>query len=109
MVTIVKQADIPGVTHARQKVQERPRAFGKLEAIQEFMGSVWGMTTNHVTDVQFGHFVIAEVESVHAMRLEGGNQSRTLLPALYLHTHEDHGLFRISITIIEFGNVAGAQ
>src|SRR5262249_17909813 len=81
----------------------------KLKAVQELMVGVWGMTADHVTDVQFGHFVIAEVESVHAMRLQGGNQGRTLLPALHLYAHEDHGLFRISITIIEFGNVAGAQ
>src|SRR5262249_20158158 len=73
------------------------------------MVGVWGMTTNHVTDVQFGHFVSAEVESAHAMRLQGGNQGRTLVPALHLHTHEDYGLFRISITIIEFRNVASAQ
>jgi len=38
--------------------------FGELETIQEFMIGVWGMTTDHVPDVQFGHFVSAEVEHV---------------------------------------------
>src|SRR5438874_1231203 len=73
------------------------------------MGRVWGMTADHVTDVQFGHFVSAEVESAHTMRLQGGNQGGTLVSALHLHAYKDHGLFRMRIPIIEFGNVAGPQ
>src|SRR5262245_58959024 len=73
------------------------------------MVDVWGMTTDHVTDVQLGHFVVAEIKSAHPMLLKGGDQDSTLVPALHLYTHEDHGLIRMRITIIEFGNVASPQ
>src|SRR5262245_12941254 len=109
VVAVVKQADIPGVTHARQKVQEGPGAFGKFETIQELVVGVWSMTTDHVTDVQLGHFVVAEIKSAHTMLLEGGDQGSTLIPALHLHAHEDHGLIRMRITIIEFSNVTSPQ
>ena len=62
-----------------------------------------------MTDVQFGHFVVAEVEGPQAMRLQRGDQGRTLLPALHLHADKDHGVFGIGIAVIEFGDVARPQ
>src|SRR5712691_8405820 len=67
------------------------------------------MPPNHVTDVQFGHFVSAEVQGAQAMFLERSDQSRALLPVLHLHSDKNHRLLRMRIPIIKFGDVARPQ
>jgi hypothetical protein len=46
------------------------------------MLDVWRMATDHMAHVQFGHFVVAEIEGPEAMGTQGREQRGTLLPIL---------------------------
>lgn len=69
MVTVMKQANVPGVTHTVQEVHQGAGPFRKLETIQDFMLDLRCVTPNHMADMQFRHFVVTAIERTKAMLL----------------------------------------
>ena len=51
VVTVVKETDIPVVTHLGQEVEQGARALRKLESINDLVVHIRGVTTDHMTQM----------------------------------------------------------
>ena len=91
--------------HAGQKLQQRARPFGKLKTIQQLVADAGGMTAHHVTDMQFGHFIVAHVHHRIALVAQSGDDALLFVIALgELNTRKDMGVPGVGVAVIEFGN-----
>ena len=50
VVAIVEQADIPVRAHLRQEIHQRPRSFGELETVDDFVINLMGMPADQMAE-----------------------------------------------------------
>ena len=57
----MEQADVPARADRLQELQQRPRALGELEAVQQLVGDAARVAADHVAHVQLRHLVVGHV------------------------------------------------
>ena len=62
MVAVVEQADVPAGLQLVEKAGEGAGVLGKLETDQPLVGNVAGAAADHIAQVDFGHFVVAQID-----------------------------------------------
>src|SRR5690606_25024474 len=62
VVAVMEHRDVPATAELAEKVEQRTGALGELEAQHHLVADVCGMTAHHMTSVQFGQFIIGQVE-----------------------------------------------
>ena len=110
VVAVVEQADVPAAAQPREKVEQGAGAFGKDEAEQPLVLHLGRVAAHHVTDVELGGLVVAQINHRKSFVFELFLQAGLLLGAAgEFHPAEDLGVGRIVIAIVELGDVALAQ
>ena len=109
VIAVVEQADVPRVVQRFQKLQQRARTLGKLEAIQALVVRFGSATADHMPQVNDREFVVGQVEHIVARLFEVGDQARALIGAFELHTDEDLRVGARGVAIVELGDAAAAD
>ncbi len=106
MVAVVEHRDGPATAQAVEEVEQRARSFRELEAQHHFIIDPLGMPANHVANVQFGQFVVGQVQHREALPGQTGDQGAAwVVLGMGLHADEDVRLAIGVITVVEFGDL----
>ena len=88
----------------------RARSLRKLEAEQTFIANVARMAADHVTDVQLGHLVVAQVDDRIARTAQRLQYRFFLLPSLaQTEPDEDVRSAVLVVAVVEFRDAALAH
>ncbi len=110
MVAVVEHRDVPAPAQQVQKLHQRPRPLGKLEAVDALVGQRLAAPAHHVADMQLGGFVVGHVHHLEMLALQVGQQVAPAVERIGdLHADEDLGALRVAIAVVELGNIALAQ
>jgi len=84
------------------------RAAREGEAVEDFIGRV-GARPHQVADMELGHFVVGHVEGGVVVGAQRPDQPADFPRLLDLHAHEDMGLVRVGVAVVELGDVEVAM
>ena len=95
----MEDADAPTGIESADEAHQCPRSFWKFKAVQQFKAAPsatvlrrgWKTTANHVTEVNLGQFVVAEIKTGEALLLESIHEMVTILCSVHLHADENVG------------------
>ena len=112
MITVVEHTDVPAGAHVLKELHQRTRPLGKLEAVNQLVECARrfrGVTTDHMAHVEFGHFIIGQIQRGIAFGLELIDQGSKLGAVSDLDPHKHMGSSRIIKAVVKFGNAAVTQ
>lgn len=88
VIAIVEQGNVPLRSQRGQELHQRTRTFRKFKAIELFVDSQFAVPAYHVTQMQFGQFVMREIKRRESFGLERLFDFFHIVGIGGLHTHE---------------------
>ncbi|RMO16362.1 hypothetical protein ALQ46_05467, partial [Pseudomonas savastanoi pv. phaseolicola] len=106
VVAVVEHRDGPAAAQTVEEVEQRARSLRELEAQHHFIIDPLGMPANHVANMQFGQFVVGQVQHRKTLPGQAGDQraARVVL-RVSLHADEDVRLAIGVVAVVEFGDL----
>ncbi|RMW23417.1 hypothetical protein ALO97_05610 [Pseudomonas syringae pv. tagetis] len=110
VVAVMEHRDGPAPAQAVEKVEQRARPLRELETQHHLIVDALGMPADHVTDVQFGQFIVGQVQHRKTLAGQAGDQraARVVL-RMGLHADENVGFTVGVVAVVEFGDLALAD
>ncbi|KPB92289.1 Uncharacterized protein AC502_5511 [Pseudomonas syringae pv. maculicola] len=110
VVAVVEHRDGPAPAQPVEEVEQRARPLRELETQHHLIVDPLGMPANHVADVQFGQFVVGQVQHRKTLPGETGDQRAAwVVLRVSLHADEDMGFTVGVVAVVEFSDLALAD
>ncbi len=110
MVSVMEHRDVPAPAKLAEEVEQRTRSLGELKTQHHFVHNLGRATTDHVTDVQFGQFVVGQVQHREPLFGQTGEQlAARIVFRVRLYANENVRFAAGVVAIIEFGDLALAD
>ena len=109
MIAIMEQSDIPFGAHMVQETGQCAGTLRKFKADQAFAGNFFRPSPDHVTNMDFGDFVIGQVNIRQSCVSQLFTDDGQVLRTCSLQADKNMSIVVVAVAVVELGNIPTTQ